>query len=183
MRGLRIVLAAAAVSLVLVQGVRGGMLGLVLLAVNELIMLRVRLAGSQPVHLRPRWLRVPGRKQAARFPTFDPLISELLWAARSGRDFDVTLRRRFVRIVDAKLIGYDQDLAQLAADPDRATALLGSRLWTLVNPNRPMSGERARGGVSTREIARLLDDVDAIGTRDRQAGPDRKSNLDRKGRH
>jgi hypothetical protein len=167
MRGLRWVLGAAAVSLVFVQGVRGAMLGLILLGLNELLLLRGRMHEPGTVRLRPLWLR-PARRRAvgSTFPTFDPLVSEIMWSAQSRRDFDTTLRRRLTRIVEARLIAYDLDLARLARDPEQAARMLGPRLWPLVDPGRRMSGERGRGGINQRDLDRLLDDIDAIG-RDR----------------
>lgn len=165
MRDLRIVLVGAAISLVFVQGVRGAMLGLVLLALNELLVLRERMREPGTLRLRPRWLRRPWRRRrpsTSAFPAFDTVVSETMWSARGGREFDATLRRRLTRIVDAKLLPHDLDLRALTRDPERAQALLGRRLWTVVDPDRPMSGERSRGGVSLRDLNRLLDDVDAI---------------------
>ncbi len=162
----------AAVILTYGQGPAGLAIGLLIIAVNELVALRTRVTAWDQDSLRlPGWLRWPfGRKRRKSFPTYDSVASDVSWATKSGRDFDLHVRRRFTRIARARLAELDVDLDDLADDPRRARALLGAELWQVIDPTREPSRARDSGGVSMAELHHLIDQLDAIGQADSSGG-------------
>jgi len=162
----------AAVILTYSQGPAGLSIGLLIVMVNELLAFRLRVVAWDEGGVRlPRWLRWPLRRERREpFPTFDSVSSDVSWATKSGRDFDLYIRKRFARIARAKLLDLDLDLDTLADDPARARAVLGADLWRIVDPTREQSRDRESGGVNPAELHRLLDQLDSIGADRRGSG-------------
>jgi hypothetical protein len=50
----------------------------------------------------------------------------------------------------------------LALDPDGARAILGEHAWELVRPDRPPPEDRLAAGITSRELARVVDALEAI---------------------
>lgn len=162
----------AAVILTYAQGPAGLSLGLLIVMVNELLAFRLRVLAWDEGGVRlPRWLRWPfGRERREPFPTFDSVSSDVSWATKSGRDFDLYIRKRFARIARARLLDLNLDLDTLAEDPAHARAVLGADLWSVVDPNREQSRDRESGGVNPAELHRLLDQLESIGVDRRGSG-------------
>jgi len=162
----------AAVILTYAQGPAGLSIGLLIVMVNELVALRLRVMAWDEGGIRlPSWLRWPfHRERRQPFPTFDSVASDVSWATKSGRDFDLYIRKRFARIARAKLLDLNLDLDTLADDPARARAVLGPELWLVVDPTREQSRDRDGGGVNTAELHRLLDQLESIGVDRRGSG-------------
>lgn len=162
----------AAVILTYAQGPAGLSIGLLIAMVNELVALRLRVTAWDEGGIRlPRWLRWPfQRTRREPFPTFDSVSSDVSWATKSGRDFDLYIRKRFMRIARVKLLDLNLDLDALADDPVRARAVLGNELWQVVDPAREHSKDRDRGGVNPAELHRLLDQLESIGADQRGSG-------------
>jgi hypothetical protein len=99
--------------------------------------------------------RRPGRgpapgTQPGDLPTYDALLHAIAMGAHSRREFDFGLRRRLQRVAASRLLdGHGVDLVR---DPHRAQALLGPHVWALLDPARPVSRERAGGGVDRRTL-------------------------------
>jgi len=162
----------AAVILTYAQGPAGLSIGLLVVMVNELLAFRLRVMAWDEGGIRlPRWLRWPfQRERREPFPTFDSVSSDVSWATKSGRDFDLYIRKRFTRIARAKLLDLNLDLDMLADDPPRARAVLGADLWWVVDPTREQSKERESGGVDPAQLHRLLDQLESIGADRRGSG-------------
>lgn len=172
MTPLRPFVLVAAVILTYAQGPAGLSIGLLIVMVNELLALRLRVMAWDEGGVRlPRWLRWPfQRERREPFPTFDSVASDVSWATKSGRDFDLYIRRRFARIARAKLLDLNLDLDTLADDPARARAVLGPDLWRVVDPTREQSKDRDSGGVNPAQLHRLLDQLESIGVDRRGPG-------------
>lgn len=163
----------AAVILTYSQGPAGLSIGLMVVLINELLALRMRVMAWDEGGVRlPRWLRWPFHRDRRReaFPTFDSVASDVSWATKSGRDFDLYIRKRFDRIARAKLVDLNLDLDALADDPTRARAVLGAELWWVVDPTREQSKHRDSGGIDPAQLHRLLDQLESIGADRRGSG-------------
>lgn len=158
MKALRLVLALVLVGSVVLDGLRGLVVGIAVVVVVELITLRARLADSAARDFSrargrrsrvPLWRRmfygVAARLGASRHaPEPFPGLGIGVYRFESLRDFDVMLRPRLSAAAAAALA--DRHGVDLGAEPDRASRLLGDEVWWLLDPGRPASDDHRTFG-------------------------------------
>jgi len=124
----------------------------------EVLVWRAEL--SRPYRVRLDRLRAGLRRGSRPAPSYDAVRHALRLGAHSRREFDFGMRRRLERIASTRLVdAYGVDLHR---DPDRARILLGPEAWELLDPRRPVSGDRGGGGVSLATIKRLVDRLERL---------------------
>lgn len=152
------------------QRFAGLLLGLTVLAINELVHLLLQLQGPARVRRRPlsSWLnRLPpvfrrrrGAVRDARFPTYDRIAADLGWARFSRRDFDFGLRERLLQAATVRLAdGHGIDLTR---NPEAARPLLGEEAWRLLAPGQLPSTDRTAPGLSLPELDRLVTSLERL---------------------
>lgn len=110
--------------------------------------------------LQTRLRDLPDSVRLGELPSYDDVRHAVDMGAHSGREFDFGMRRHLTRIAAARLTarrGID-----LHREPEQAHALLGDRLWHLVDPRRPVSTARVGAGVPTAELAELVDRLERL---------------------
>lgn len=100
------------------------------------------------------WELVPKPLRRGPAPWYDDVRHAVVMGAHSRREFDFTLRRRLERIASSRLD--DVHGVDLHRDSARARELLGDEAWSLLDPSRPVSGERTRGGVDPAALERIV---------------------------
>jgi hypothetical protein len=97
---------------------------------------------------------------AADFPVYLRVSSDLAWAKVSWWHYDHGTRRLLTRLLTLVLTeGHRLDPA---ADPERAAALVGTDLWPLVDPARPVSQDTHTPGPGLDTLARLTDVLEKL---------------------
>jgi hypothetical protein len=98
--------------------------------------------------------RRTGEGSETDFPAYRKITSDLSWAVASPRHYDHGLRLRLARLLDARLAQwYGLDAA---AQPERASELLGAELWPLLDTSRPPSNDSRGPGVSMATVDRIV---------------------------
>ncbi|REF36698.1 hypothetical protein [Thermasporomyces composti] len=191
MTELRGLLGLLLVFAVLAQGLRGLLLGLTIVALNELLhqLLRLERPWRRPRSPGPqrtsrgRWLRPPSwlRRAWSRRPRWLRLPSWLRQERSPSRtgfpSYDRILgeiawasysRRDFdtglrVRLLDALAVRLaDEHGVDLRAQPDLARQRLGDDAWALLAPDRPPSRDRDAPGVDLPELDRVVTAIERL---------------------
>ena len=98
--------------------------------------------------------RRTGESSEMDFPAYRKITSDLSWAVASPRHYDHGLRLRLAGLLDARLAQrYGLDAA---AQPERASELLGAELWPLLDTSRPPSNDSRGPGVSMVTVDRIV---------------------------
>lgn len=102
----------------------------------------------------------PGAADVGHFRAYRQILSQLSFAAVSGRHFDYVTRPRLLRIASAVL---DQRCGvDLERQPDRARELIGPDVWPLLDPGRPNSEDANARGVDLATIAEVIDRLERL---------------------
>ena len=154
---LRVAVAAAAGLFVLAAAAVAGALGAVaasaFLWLIALAAVRVRIPGASP-RRHPGRLRTAVADQNHRFATYRDVERHLWPAGNSQRMFDHATRPLLTRVTRELL--RDRAGVELAAQPERARALLGPGVWPLVVPSMALSDDSHSPGVRLEQIDALL---------------------------
>ena len=177
MRQLRLILVAVLVIATTAQRFRGMLLGLTIIAVNELVHQLLQLRGPsgrrrprrwlrwmrRPAWLRlPAWLRPKVWTRRGDFTSYERIVGEIAWARYSRRDFDLGLRRRLLEAARVRLAeGHGLDL-DLEADRETARRLLGDEAWSLLGPGRLPSDDRNAAGIDLRELEHMVTAIERL---------------------
>lgn len=110
----------------------------------------------------------PPPARLRRAPRFAPSRPEQLvslerlvaMAGTSAAQVHAYLRPLLVEIVSARLAARGQTLDRMREDLGRR--LLGERLWEIVRPGRPFPEDRHGPGVSTGELAGMLELIERL---------------------
>lgn len=110
----------------------------------------------------------PGRSHPVRshpgpsYPmtSYEGLRHSIRLGAHSRREFDFGLRRRLERVASTRLA--DSHGIDPHRDPAAARELLGDPVWTLLDPQRPISTERSRGGVPEATLTKIVDTLEQL---------------------
>lgn len=132
-------------------GTSGAIVALVVLWLVTLMGIRLRLP---PTHPRPAPRSARSVATPHTVPTYQDVERRLWPAADSLRMFDHATRPLLTRITEVLL--RDRAGVDLAAEPERARALLGAAAWTLVDPARPPSDDSHSPGIALGRIDELL---------------------------
>ncbi|MPZ60282.1 MAG: hypothetical protein GEU93_03080 [Propionibacteriales bacterium] len=145
-----------------VVGYLSGPVGLVIatsvLVGLELVLWRVDLV--ELPRRRRTWFEVAERDRRGAAPAYDDIRHAVLMGRHSRREFDFALRRRLEHIASSRLA--ESEDVDLHRDPERARAILGADLWSLIDPRRPISRDRTGGGVSEAELAEFVDRLEKL---------------------
>jgi hypothetical protein len=152
-----LLVAAAVVAALVAGGARGLFYAGLVAALLELLLLRARLIDLTRVRRRRRSSAEPAD---ALERSFSQLRDELYWTAHSRREFDRTLRPRLARILAVRLV--EGRGVRLDHSPARAQELVGPETWALLDPSRPNTMDRSRAGVSTAELRRSVERLEAL---------------------
>jgi hypothetical protein len=152
-----LLVAAAVVAALVAGGARGLFYAGLVAALLELLLLRARLIDLSRVRRRRRSTAEPAD---ALERSFSQLRDELYWTAHSRREFDRTLRPRLTRILGVRLV--EGRGVRLDRSPARAQELVGPQTWALLDPNRPNTMDRSLSGVSTSELRRTVERLEAL---------------------
>jgi hypothetical protein len=192
MRQIRLILVALLIIATTTQRFRGMLLGLTVIAVNELAVQLLQLRGQQakprPRRLprwarwlwrrRPRWLRSPvwlRRPEWLRWPGW---LRPYRWIRSSGFG---TYERIVGEISWARYSRRDFDLGlrkrlleaatvrlaeghgvDIERDDEDARRLLGSDVWELLGPGRLPSDDRDAAGLDLREIDHMVTAIEKL---------------------
>lgn len=121
------------------------------------------LAARLTVPGLPRRAAPPPRAvadEAAAFPVYRRIRSDLMWAATSGRSYDGTVRPLLAGLAGAALA--DRHRVDLDADPVAARDLLGADVWPLVDPTARLPASGHRVGVDLRAITRVVERLETL---------------------
>jgi hypothetical protein len=129
-----------------------------LLLLAELAMWRADLVQFDTTRRSRRIARHPERPGPV--PSYDAVKHAIAMGAHSRREFDFNMRRRLERIAGVRLDA--EHGVDLHRDPPAARALLGDEAWELVDPGRPVSADRTRGGVSPHTLVRIVDRLESL---------------------
>lgn len=192
MTQLRLVLFGLLAIVSVTQRFRGLLLGLTVIAVNELIVQLVRLEGPGPAARRgrraPRWRAAVWRALAALRPAW--MVRPSWWRrpsflrrrrwSRFGAysSYDRILgdlawarysRRDFDvgirrRLLEAARVSLAEGNGiDMARDGAAARRLLGEETWALLAPDRPASEDRGAQGVELAELERAVTSIERLG--------------------
>ena len=136
-------------------------------------LIAVPRSGSEPAARRPpstrarlpwTWLRrrldPPAPVQAADFPTYAKISSDLGWAPVSQWHYDHGVRPLLVRLMTSALAEHHR--IDAAKDPARARQLVGDEIWPLVDPLRPPSLDSKAPGADLRTLTRIVDILEQL---------------------
>ena len=136
-------------------------------------LIAVPRGGREPLARRPpstrarlRWawpwrrLDSPAPVQAADFPTYAKISSDLGWAPVSQWHYDHGVRPLLVRLMTSALAEHHR--VDAAKDPARARQLVGDEIWPLVDPLRPPSLDSKAPGADLRTLARIVDRLEQL---------------------
>lgn len=98
--------------------------------------------------------------QAADFPAYRAIVSDLSWAESSRRHYDRVTRPMLSRLLGARLA--QRHRLDLATRPDEARRLVGEELWPLVDPSLPASEDSNAPGTDLRTVARVVDRLEKL---------------------
>lgn len=193
MRQLRIVLVLVLAVLTVSQRFRGLLLGLTILAVNELVLRLTRLDGprrtgrrrwirrpSWPGWLpRPRWVRVAASWwRLPRWVRLPEWLRRRPVGAGQFPSYDRIVgelawarfsRRDFDlglrrRLLDAAALQLlDEHGIDLEGNPAAARQLLGDEAWTVLAPDLPPSDDRSEPGVELPALERTVAAIERLG--------------------
>lgn len=128
--------------------------------------------GREPAARRPpstrawrwAWLRrrlpQPTPVEAADFPSYAKISSDVGWAPTSEWHYDHGLRPLLVRLMTSALAEHHR--IDAAKDPARARQLVGDEIWPLVDPLRPPSLDSKAPGADLRTLARIVDRLEQL---------------------
>lgn len=102
----------------------------------------------------------PTAVQAADFPSYAKISSDLGWAPVSQWHYDHGVRPLLARLVQSVLM--DHHRVDAAADPARARRLVGDEIWPLVDPSRPPSLDSKAPGADLRTLSRVVDRLEQL---------------------
>lgn len=120
-----------------------------------------RRARAVVIGVTGRWVHQQYRGvQAAEFPAYLKISSDLGWAPVSTWHYDHGTRPLLARVTRAVLAERHQ--VDLTADPEAARRLLGDEVWALVDPSRPPSHDSRTPGPNTRAIARIVERLEQL---------------------
>src|SRR5262249_56936536 len=103
----------------------------------------------------PASRRRPPPVQAADFPVYLKINSDLGWAPVSEWHYDHGVRPLLARLLRARLAERHQ--LDPATDPQRARQLVGEDIWPLVDPARPVSTDSRAPGADVTALTRIVD--------------------------
>ncbi len=129
------------------------------LAVAGLLANRAAVAPADQ-RRRRRYVSVEPYAKRSDFPSYREIESALVWAEASRRHYDHGVRPLLTRLLASALA--DRHRIDLARQPDTARELLGTDLWPLVDPARPVSFESTEPGPDTRTLAMLVTRLEAL---------------------
>lgn len=158
---LRLILALATPPLLAISWALGGTLGLflVLSAVFVLGVLAIRA-------LLPRGPRSPRRRRPpvpflnADFPAYRRIEDTLFWAPVSARHFDHAVRPLLSRLLATVLA--ERHGVDMTVDSAAAQDAIGTDLWPLIDPARPVSDDTRAPGVPLPVVMRFLVRLEAL---------------------
>jgi hypothetical protein len=102
----------------------------------------------------------PAQRRPLRPTSLGRTHNEVVLGMASSFDLHYRLVPR-VRMVAAGLVSSRRNV-QLATDPERAAEILGPEAWELVRPERPAPQDRLTTGISPRELAVVVDALEAV---------------------
>ena len=120
----------------------------------------------RPPRAWPRWAWLRRRAdpltpvQAADFPSYAKISSDLGWAPVSEWHYDHGVRPLLVRLMTSALAEHHR--VDMAKDPARARQLVGDEIWPLVDPLRPPSLDSKAPGADVRTLARIVDRLEQL---------------------
>jgi hypothetical protein len=136
-------------------------------------LIAVPRGGREPPARRPpstrarlRWARLwrrldaPAPVQAADFPSYAKISSDLGWAPVSQWHYDHGVRPLLVRLMASALAEHHR--VDAAKDPARARQLVGDEVWPLVDPLRQPSLDSKAPGADLRTLARIVDRLEQL---------------------
>ena len=136
-------------------------------------LIAVPRGGREPLARRPpssrarlRWAWLwrrpdpPTPVQAADFPSYAKISSDLGWAPVSEWHYDHGVRPLLVRLMTSALAEHHR--VDAAKDPARARQLVGDEIWPLVDPLRPPSLDSKAPGADLRTLARIVDRLEDL---------------------
>jgi len=98
--------------------------------------------------------------QAADFPSYTKISSDLGWAPVSEWHYDHGVRPLLVRLMTSALAEHHG--VDAAKDPARARQLVGDEIWPLVDPLRPPSLDSKAPGADLRTLTRIVDRLEQL---------------------
>jgi hypothetical protein len=98
--------------------------------------------------------------QAADFPAYAKISSDLGWAPVSKFHYDHGLRPLLARLAASALAEHHR--IDVAADPGRAAILVGEEVWPHVDPSRPPSFDSKAPGADLRTLTRIVDRLEQL---------------------
>jgi hypothetical protein len=109
-----------------------------------------------------RVLRAPASRPSRATPPASLARIELEAALAVGGTFD--LHYRLVPRLRTIAVGLllSRRRVSLEQDPDMARTILGEDAWEVVRPDRPPPEDRLAPGIPARELARIVDALEAI---------------------
>jgi hypothetical protein len=163
MKGPWIAAAAAGVAGLAASYAAAGSRGLVItgtiLAAVALLAARAAITPSAP--RRPaRRREAPPAADAADFPAYRRIASDLGWAQTSQRHYDRFARPMFGRLLSAML--EERYLLDMGRHPEQARALAGPDLWPLIDPSVPPSDDTNLPGVDLATLTRVADRLEQL---------------------
>ena len=120
----------------------------------------------RPSRAWPRWawlrrrVNPPTPVQAADFPSYSKISSDLGWAPVSQWHYDHGIRPLLVRLMTSVLAEHHR--VDAAKDPARARQLVGEEIWPLVDPLRLPSLDSKAPGADLRTLARIVDRLEQL---------------------
>lgn len=168
MIGRRVVTAAtfATIALVFAGALAGSLRGVALyayvLVLGALGLLTLSRGLRSGLPRTPDLDQLTRRPPAAdeRVPQLEAVVRRISAGRSSAFDLHYRLRPMVREIASAQLArrhGLDLDRR-----PEQARALLGERVWELVRPDRESPEQRLSRGWSTKQLAELIDELEAI---------------------
>lgn len=102
----------------------------------------------------------PAQRRPLRPSSLARTHNEVVLGVASSFDLHYRLVPR-LRAIAAGLLSSRRNLS-LAADPERSAAVLGEDAWELVRPDRPTPQDRLTTGIPPRELAVVVDALEAV---------------------
>lgn len=108
----------------------------------------------------PSWsLRLGRRQPRERVRQLEELERLTEFSSATAFDFHYRLRPRLTRVAEHKL---GLRGVRLAAQPERARAMLGDETWELIRPDRPEPENRHGPGISPSLRRHVVETLDAL---------------------
>jgi len=159
----RLVLALATPAVLILGWALAGTLGVFIVLSAGFVLGILAIRSQLPRGPRPpRRRRPPVPFLNADFPAYRRIEDTLFWAPVSARHFDHAVRPLLSRLLATVLA--ERHGVDMTVDPAAAQDAIGTDLWPLVDPARPVSDDTRAPGVPLPVVARFLARLEALNT-------------------